>query len=91
MTPRRNITQSQLIPPEIQHFGFASQYSFARNAFWRGHQCIQPVIYPAALRLVYSRKQVPQCKRVVLARVGQYRRKFRITFLRTTALKIKFE
>ena len=70
MTPQRNIAQSEAAPPEIEHSGVASEYSFAGHAWRSGHEFCQPVKHAAALRFVLSRKQVPQRERVLRAGLG---------------------
>lgn len=71
MAPYRDIVESELIPPAIEHRLIEAQDAFFGDAGWWRRELLQAIEDAGALRVIYTRQQMPQSERVAHSGLGE--------------------
>jgi hypothetical protein len=87
--PQRNVTEVQLIPPQIQHVLVEAQNAVASDSRGRRNERRKTIVNAAAVRLVHAHKQVPKRERVTWPGFLQYYVELRIPFLLAARAKVE--
>src|SRR5580692_11900232 len=88
--PQRGVSKAQLVPPQIQHLLIEAKNAIARDSGRRRDEGCQALVNGAALRFVNASEQVPDSKRVTLARLREDFAELAAPFFRCTRAKIEF-
>src|SRR5271170_5727470 len=89
MAPNRNVVESKLVPPQVQHRLIETQNAFFRDTGWRRRKLNQSVVDKQALPLFDASQQMPERERDALARLGKHDRQIVGALLRCVVFKIK--
>lgn len=71
MAPDRDVVESELIPPAIEHGLIEAEDAFLSDTGWWRRELLQAIEHTGALRGIHPRQQVPQGEGVAHSGLGE--------------------